>query len=210
MALYKISAPKIIDYLSDESKAHQEELINLLNYFEIPFVHNQSLVRGLDYYTKTVFEIKTLDSSLGVQNTICAGGRYDNLVQEFGGSATPAFGWALGMERLMLLLNQNSPENYLLDFAIIYAKDCFNEAFALASNLRQKGFKTVLEYEGFETRSQSNKMFEKAQKTKAQNIIFYKPDENTFVELKNNLNNQKIIYKTNQEFWENISKEISN
>lgn len=199
-ALYQAEAPKIKNYLNTESLVHQEKLISLLNFFQISFTQNQNLVRGLDYYTKTVFEIKTTDPVLGVQNTICAGGRYDNLVQEFGGSSTPAFGWALGMERLMILFNQNAIQE-LLDFAIVYPISYFNEAFALADKLRQKGFKVNIEYKGYESKSQSNKMFERASKV-ASNLILYKPEENIFAQIKTKL--AKNTYKTEQEFWESL------
>jgi histidyl-tRNA synthetase len=99
-----INAPKLIDFLDPESKAHFETLQSYLTHLGIPFVIDPCLVRGLDYYTKTVFEWVTKD--LGSQGTVCAGGRYDNLVEQLGGKATPALGFAMGMERLILLMQE--------------------------------------------------------------------------------------------------------
>jgi histidyl-tRNA synthetase len=95
-------APQLLDYLDDESKADFDGLQKRLKAAGVEFVINPRLVRGLDYYNKTVFEWVT--SSLGSQGTVCAGGRYDGLVEQLGGKTTPAVGFALGMERLVLLL----------------------------------------------------------------------------------------------------------
>jgi histidyl-tRNA synthetase len=95
-------APVIIDYLDDESRAHFDGLRRGLDDLGIAHVVNPRIVRGLDYYSKGVFEWTT--TALGSQGTVCAGGRYDGLVEQLGGSATPAVGWASGIERLILLL----------------------------------------------------------------------------------------------------------
>ncbi|WP_448245899.1 histidine--tRNA ligase [Thalassotalea agariperforans] len=97
-----IDAPKLSDYLGEESSAHFESLKARLDAAGIQYVINEKLVRGLDYYNRTVFEWVT--TSLGAQGTVCAGGRYDGLVEQLGGKSTPAFGFALGIERLVLLL----------------------------------------------------------------------------------------------------------
>lgn len=95
-------APSLMDYLDEESKTHFETLCSQLTEAGIAFEVNPRLVRGLDYYNRTVFEWVT--DSLGAQGTVCAGGRYDGLVEQLGGKATPAVGFAMGMERLVLLL----------------------------------------------------------------------------------------------------------
>jgi len=95
-------APALADYLDDESRADFARLRDLLDAAGVPYVVNSRLVRGLDYYNKTVFEWVT--DRLGAQGTVCAGGRYDGLVQQLGGRATPGVGFAMGMERLILLL----------------------------------------------------------------------------------------------------------
>ena len=97
-------APKLSDYFGEETKAHFANLCTRLDAAGINYVLNERLVRGLDYYNRTVFEWVT--TSLGAQGTICAGGRYDGLVEQLGGKATPAFGFALGIERLVLMLTE--------------------------------------------------------------------------------------------------------
>ena len=94
-------APKMLDYLDEESAADFESLLAMLDAVGQPYVVNQRLVRGLDYYNKTVFEWTT--TALGAQGTVCGGGRYDGLVAQFGGRDTPAAGFAVGLERLVLL-----------------------------------------------------------------------------------------------------------
>jgi histidyl-tRNA synthetase len=97
-----VGAPKLSDYFGDESKEHFSQVCQRLDAAGIEYVINDRLVRGLDYYNRTVFEWVT--SSLGSQGTICAGGRYDGLVEQLGGKATPGFGFALGIERLILMI----------------------------------------------------------------------------------------------------------
>ena len=101
-------APRLSEYLDEESKAHFEGLCELLAQAGIPYTINERLVRGLDYYNRTVFEWVT--TSLGAQGTVCAGGRYDGLVEQLGGRATPAVGFAMGLERLVLLVQAVNPE----------------------------------------------------------------------------------------------------
>ncbi|MBS3954581.1 MAG: histidine--tRNA ligase [Methylomicrobium sp.] len=95
-------APELMDYLGDDSKAHFKGFTSFLDSLDIPYVLNTRLVRGLDYYSKTVFEWVT--DELGAQGTICAGGRYDSLIEQLGGKANYAVGFAMGMERLLALL----------------------------------------------------------------------------------------------------------
>ncbi|MEL6502460.1 MAG: histidine--tRNA ligase, partial [Cyanobacteria bacterium J06623_1] len=112
------NAPKITEHLSETSKKHFDTVLQLLTDLGIKYQINHCLVRGLDYYTHTAFEIKSDD--LGAQATVCGGGRYDGLVQELGGPDTQAVGWAIGMERLVLLLQQlhdapvDTPDLYLV------------------------------------------------------------------------------------------------
>lgn len=101
-------APKLFDYLDDESKQHFEGLCALLDAAGITYRINQRLVRGLDYYNRTVFEWVT--TALGAQGTVCAGGRYDGMVAQLGGHSTPAVGFAMGMERMVLLVQEVNPE----------------------------------------------------------------------------------------------------
>nr|WP_272903007.1 histidine--tRNA ligase [Xenorhabdus sp. Sc-CR9] len=101
-------APELFDYLDAESREHFDGLCQILNSAGIKYRINQRLVRGLDYYNRTVFEWIT--SALGAQGTICAGGRYDGLVEQLGGKATPAVGFAMGMERMVLLVQEVNPD----------------------------------------------------------------------------------------------------
>nr|WP_222941520.1 histidine--tRNA ligase [Xenorhabdus sp. TS4] len=101
-------APELFDYLDAESKEHFDGLCQLLDSAGIKYRINQRLVRGLDYYNRTVFEWVT--SALGAQGTVCAGGRYDGLVEQLGGKATPAVGFAMGMERMVLLVQEVNPD----------------------------------------------------------------------------------------------------
>ncbi|MCK8563884.1 histidine--tRNA ligase [Yersinia ruckeri] len=101
-------APRLSEYLDEDSKQHFSGLCELLDHAGIPYSVNERLVRGLDYYNRTVFEWVT--TSLGSQGTVCAGGRYDGLVEQLGGRATPAVGFAMGLERLVLLVQAVNPE----------------------------------------------------------------------------------------------------
>ena len=113
-----VDAPALIDHLDDESKAHFDTLCARLTQAGIEFEINPRLVRGLDYYNRTVFEWVT--DSLGAQGTVCAGGRYDGLVEQLGGKATPAVGFAMGIERLVLLLTTLTEEGQDTSFADVY------------------------------------------------------------------------------------------
>lgn len=116
-------APVLADYLDDESREHFARLIELLDQAGIKYEINSRLVRGLDYYCKTVFEWVT--DKLGAQGTVCAGGRYDGLVQQLGGKATPAVGFAMGIERLVLLLETLGaiPESEKIAFDLYVAAE---------------------------------------------------------------------------------------
>ena len=121
------------DFICDECAEHYATLKTYLDKLEVPYVENKLLVRGLDYYNRTVFEIKS--NNLGSQNAVCGGGRYDSLVRNLGGEDTPAVGWAMGMERLNSLLPDVEPEK--LDGYIVSNSSV--DAFLLAQELRNKG-----------------------------------------------------------------------
>lgn len=133
------NAPKLTDYLDPESKTHFETLQTYLKASGLKFEVNPCLVRGLDYYSKTVFEWIT--DQLGAQGTVCAGGRYDGLVQQLGGKPTAALGFAMGMERLILLTQQipdyQAPTHHLPHaYLLIDGEDKFAYALKLANRLR--------------------------------------------------------------------------
>lgn len=131
-------APELVDYIDDESRAHFDGLQALLTATGVPYTVNPRLVRGLDYYSKTVFEWVT--NKLGAQGAICAGGRYDGLVSQLGGQPTPAVGFAMGLERLVLLLQELKclPEDIsrTLDVYLVAVGNVGVQAFQLAEQLR--------------------------------------------------------------------------
>jgi histidyl-tRNA synthetase len=156
-------APSILDYLGDESRRHFERVQQLLTDLGIAYQLNPCLVRGLDYYTHTAFEIQSRD--LGAQATVCGGGRYDGLVAELGGLQTPAVGWAIGMERLILLLQQRQPPPKLKpDFYLASRGETAEaQALLLAQKLRRAGFSVELDFSG----SAFGKQFKRADRSGA-------------------------------------------
>jgi histidyl-tRNA synthetase len=156
-------APSIVDYLGTDSKGHFEQVQQLLSELGISYQVNPRLVRGLDYYTHTAFEIQSDD--LGAQATVCGGGRYDGLVKELGGTQTAAVGWAIGLERLILLLQQlqDSPRP-VLDFYVVSKGDVAEaQALTLAQKLRHAGFAVELDLSG----SAFGKQFKRADRSGA-------------------------------------------
>jgi histidyl-tRNA synthetase len=142
------NAPSILDYLGSYSQRHFEQVQNLLIDLGINYELNPRLVRGLDYYTHTAFEVQSDD--LGAQATVCGGGRYDGLVTDLGGPDTPAVGWAIGLERLILLLQQlQSLPLPLLDFYVVSrGEQAEAQAFVLAQKLRRSGFSVEVDLSG--------------------------------------------------------------
>jgi histidyl-tRNA synthetase len=140
-----LNAPSILDYLGEQSRRHFEVVQQLLTDLEIPYHLNPRLVRGLDYYTHTAFEIQSED--LGAQATVCGGGRYDGLTSQLGGPETPAVGWAIGLERLILLLQQLQPAPQATpDFYLISkGEKAEAQSLILAQKLRQAGFSVELD-----------------------------------------------------------------
>ncbi len=143
------NAPQILDYICDDCKEHFETLKRLLDVAKVPYKINPFIVRGLDYYTKTVFEF--VSDNVGAQGTICGGGRYDGLVEQLGGASTPGIGFAMGIERLMLLLNNLNvqiPNNNRIKLYIAPFGDenAYNVAFNIAMALRQKGVVTEIDH----------------------------------------------------------------
>lgn len=131
-------APKLLDYLDDESREHFAQLCSLLDAMGVKYEINPKLVRGLDYYNKTVFEWVT--SALGAQGTVCGGGRYDGLVEQLGGHATQGVGFAMGLERLVLLVQEVNKEIALpqaVDLYLVYAGEGTTlNAFQIAEQIR--------------------------------------------------------------------------
>lgn len=142
------NTPSILDYLELDSQRHFEQVQQRLTDLGIAYQLNPRLVRGLDYYTHTAFEIQSDD--LGAQATVCGGGRYDQLIAELGGPDTPAIGWAIGLERLISLLQklQVSPQ-LSLDFYLVAKGDMAEvQGLTLAQQLRHAGFSVELDLSG--------------------------------------------------------------
>lgn len=144
------NAPKTIDYLNKTSKEHFEKVCKYLNNMNIDYVINPNVVRGLDYYTHTVFEVEANVEGFGSQNVLCGGGRYDSLVKTISGIDSPGVGFALGLERLLTALefeNINLVEDDHLDIYIIPLSENEKEmSMSILNGLRLSGFSTDIDY----------------------------------------------------------------
>lgn len=149
------------DFLCEDCRSHHNELKSYLNDLNVKYTENKLLVRGLDYYTRTVFEIKS--NNLGAQNAVCGGGRYDGLVEQLNGVPTPAVGFAMGMERLISLLPEISKKR--ADGFIV--SNSVSDAMKLARELRNAGFNIELDL----ANKKFNKQLEKASKTSKYALI---------------------------------------
>ena len=146
---YIKNAPKIIDYINSESKEYYEKVKEALTLLDIPFEEDKTLVRGLDYYSHTVFEIKSNLEFLGKANTLLAGGRYDTLVETLGGPGTPAMGFAAGIERIMTVLAELEayvPTNEVDIFVMNLSGNAY--AYQIVDDLRNSGFIVETDYTG--------------------------------------------------------------
>ncbi len=152
------AAPKLIDYLGEASLGHFEGVQRVLRDAGIPYTINPRLVRGLDYYNLTVFEWAT--DKLGAQGTVCAGGRYDGLVEQLGGKSTPACGFAMGVERLIALIKESGgePAAPAPDVYVVHQGDeAARLAFRVAEGLRNEGIDVLLHCGGGSFKSQMKK-----------------------------------------------------
>ncbi|HSC35305.1 MAG TPA: histidine--tRNA ligase [Thermodesulfobacteriota bacterium] len=167
-------APRMIDSLCPDCSRHLGEVKESLDAVGVPYVLNPGIVRGLDYYTRTVFEITT--EELGSQNAVAAGGRYDGLVEELGGPRTPAVGFAVGMERLILLHQMAFPEGFGKEVRVFIAhmgEEARKISFQLASEFRNRGISTEMEYGNKSLKSQ----FKRADKLGVKYTIIIGDDE---------------------------------
>lgn len=167
-------APSIQDFLEEDSKVHADVLQSALTSAGIPFTVNPSIVRGLDYYNDTVFEI--LSGEIGSQSAICGGGRYDGLVKEFGGPATPAVGFGMGIERMLLVLEATgkivpspTPDAYL----VAATESARLPLISLARSLREQGFSVGMDLDGKNLKAQ----FKAADRSNARFAIVLGDDE---------------------------------
>lgn len=192
-------APKLIEHLDEESVAHFEQLKGYLDDLGIEYVVNPNLVRGLDYYNKTVFEWVTTE--LGAQGTVCAGGRYDGLVEQIGGKSTPASGFAMGLERLMALLMDKKLVHEMPDadiYMVLVGEQASRPGFVISEQLREQlpALKIVMNCGGGSFKSQ----FKKADKSGARIALVMAEDE---------IANQQVAIKFLREDKEQITLDWS-
>ena len=186
------NAPSILDYLDEESQTHFDEVRAMLDSLNIPYVIDTNMVRGLDYYNHTIFEfITTIDKS---ELTICAGGRYDSFVEYFGGPETAGFGFGLGLERLLLVLDKQGiklPVEESLDVYIaVLGSGANGKALELVQSIRYQGFKAERDYLGRKIKAQ----FKSADTFKAKTVITLGESEveSGVVKVKNNATREEV------------------
>lgn len=186
------NAPSILDYLDEESQAYFDEVRTMLDSLNIPYVIDTNMVRGLDYYNHTIFEfVTTIDKS---ELTICAGGRYDSLVEYFGGPETAGFGFGLGLERLLLVLDKQGielPVEESLDVYIaVLGSGANGKALELVQAIRYQGFKAERDYLGRKIKAQ----FKSADTFKAKTVITLGESEveSGQVNVKNNATREEV------------------
>lgn len=198
------NAPSILDYLDEESQAHFDEVRTMLESLNIPYVIDTNMVRGLDYYNHTIFEFITIiDKS---ELTICAGGRYDSLVEYFGGPETAGFGFGLGLERLLLVLDKQGitlPVEEGVDVYIaVLGSEANGKALELVQAIRYQGFKAERDYLGRKIKAQ----FKSADAFKAKTVITLGESEleSGQVSVKNNTTREEVTVSF-EELTENFA-----
>ena len=172
-------APRLFDFLSEKSLERYLIIKEKLKLLKIPFIENSNLVRGLDYYTHTAFEITS--GALGSQATVCGGGRYDSLISQMGGTETPAIGFAIGLERLILLCGNELEETRKTDVYIVN-KGIHAEILAMELSRKLRNYDLIIELDL--SGASFSKQFKKANKLKSKSIIVIGDDEavkNVFV-----------------------------
>ena len=192
------NAPSILDYLDEESQTHFQAVRSLLEALEIPYTINTNMVRGLDYYNHTIFEF-TADVA-GNELTICAGGRYDSLVAYFGGPETAGFGFGMGVERLLLVLEKQGVElpleNSLDVYIAVLGEGANNTALEIVQALRRQGFTVERDYLNRKLKAQ----FKSADTFGAKVLITLGESEieSKQVTVKNNQTREELIVDLNQ------------
>ena len=188
------NCPKTIDYLNETSKIHFDKVKEYLTSLNIDYTVNPNVVRGLDYYTHTVFEVEAAIEGFGSQNVLCGGGRYDSLVEALDGPSTPAVGFALGMERLISALELEginlAPTNSLDVYIVPMSDSEKGYAMDLCSTLRLSGFKTDIDYMNRNIKSN----FKQADKLEAKFVIIIGEEEvkSKILTIKNNHTKEEI------------------
>jgi histidyl-tRNA synthetase len=165
-------APKVIDFICDECHVHFDKVLEYVQLAGLNYILNPRMVRGLDYYTRTAFEV--VSYQLGSQNAVTGGGRYDNLFQEIGGPDIPGIGFAIGMERLISLLPKNKEfVQYPHLFIAALGDETAKKAYQLINQLHLEGIRAELDYEGRSLKSQMRK----ADKLKARYVLIMGEEE---------------------------------
>ena len=198
------NAPSILDYLDEESQAHFDAVREMLETLNIPYVIDTNMVRGLDYYNHTIFEfITTVDKS---ELTICAGGRYDSLVEYFDGPETPGFGFGLGLERLLLILDKQGielpVEKEMDTYIAVLGQGANIKALKLVQAIRNQGFSAERDYLGRKIKAQ----FKSADAFKAKTVITLGESEleSGQVSVKNNTTREEVTVSF-EELTENFA-----
>ncbi|QJG67014.1 histidine--tRNA ligase [Mycoplasma phocoenae] len=204
-----LNCPKITDFLSDEESNQYKQLLNKLEKNNIPYKINPMLVRGLDYYNNIVFEFVSNSKALGAKSTILAGGRYDGMVQQFGGEDVSSIGFAFGAERLVEIINceNNYIPNNELEILIAYLNDNEKDSVIKLASVLRDHFSVELFYEELNIK----KLFKKANKLNPRVLIFKELDsENTEFKIKFLKQNKEITLNAQDidEFISEIKKEL--
>lgn len=166
-------APSILDFLAPDDVEHFDGLKTSLDALQTPYRVEPRLVRGLDYYTRTLFEVRGRGGDLGAQNALCGGGRYDRLIAELGGPQTPAIGFAMGIERILLCMAGSEAEPHLDAFMVVQRPELRAQATQVAQTLRRAGLRVEVDLRGTSMKSQ----FRRADKSDARFALVLGPAE---------------------------------
>ena len=192
------NVPSILDYQSEESTNRFKKVLEYLNYLDIDYEVDKTLVRGLDYYDYTVFEIVSSENILGGASTIAAGGRYNDLVEKLGGPSTPCMGFACGIERLMLAMDEmETIEKRPLDCYIMYVNEEEKiKAITLAQDLRMSGVSADYDTTGRSLKSQ----FKEADRLHAELLIILNSEDlnKGLINVKDNLTKEETKVDENE------------
>lgn len=159
--------PSILDYLTAEDQAHWDNLRRALDAMSVPYVVTPGLVRGLDYYTRTLFEISATSGELGTQNALCGGGRYDKMIEGLGGQSVPAVGFAMGLERVLLAIPAETTEVAPFCYFAPMSESAILVAMGFAQQLRKLGFRAEVDGRGQRLKS----MLRRADSLKAKLVV---------------------------------------
>ena len=203
------NAPFIFDYISEDDLIHFNQLTQILEKINIPFYHDKKLVRGLDYYTRTTFEITS--QKLGAQDALCGGGRYDKLIEQLGGKKTPAIGFAAGVERLLMIINSDQQEKKgnLIIYIAILGKKTIPEAMNITYNLKKiKNLSIIIETNRRSLKAQMRE----ANRQKSSYVVIIGENEinNQSVLIKNMINSEQaeVLISNLEQYFNKIIKNL--